>query len=187
MSHEPRLPYPTISSTGSSSNVNSSLASPLPPANQDINRLSPTSASASLPRTSRSSQNHTTSRSQILQGSPFTPYAEKPSQAFLRERPPSPLMGKSYTWWRIKRLAARPLPWALIIVVGLITWWSAGATTEFDSEDVQSRLRELFPPEFTRDLQFFPASNHKIHVSLFTLRLALRGTNNNRMVATLKT
>lgn len=92
------------------------------------------------------------------------PYAVKPPIHFQHESPLSPLMG-SYTWWRLKRLAARPLPWAIIIVIGLITWWSAGASTEFDSEDVQLRLRELFPPEFTRDLQFFPASNHKIHVS----------------------
>lgn len=97
----------------------------------------------------------------------FTPLVvdeERPTKVFEREPPQSPVMA-SYTWWRLKRLATRPLPWAIFIVVGLITWWSAGASTEFDSEDVQTRLRELFPPEFTRELQFFPASNRKIHVS----------------------
>ncbi|KAL9053087.1 MAG: hypothetical protein Q9162_005009 [Coniocarpon cinnabarinum] len=97
---------------------------------------------------------------------PLTADAEKQTKVFERQLPQLADMGSSYSWWRFKRLATRPLPWAIVIVVGLITWWSAGASTEFDSEDVQLRLRELFPPEFTRELQFFPASNRKIHVSL---------------------
>lgn len=70
----------------------------------------------------------------------------------------------AYSWWRVKRLATRPLPWLLLILIGMLTWWSAGARRELQSPDVQSRLRELFPPEFTRDLKFYPANNHKIHV-----------------------
>jgi len=69
-----------------------------------------------------------------------------------------------YPWWRVKRLLTRPLIWVVLFIVGAIGWWSRGASHELQSPEVQLRLREIFPPEITKDLQFFPASNHKIHV-----------------------
>ena len=75
--------------------------------------------------------------------------------------PPRP-MG-SYSWWRLKRLLSRPLPWILALVFVAFTWWGAGATQGFRPH-VQQRLRNIFPSEYTKDLQFIPASNPKIHV-----------------------
>ena len=144
-----------------------SLSSPSPSYDRFVRVPDPqvvARSGASTPRSPSSLSQSSTPGPRTFSIAPLTPYAEKQAKVFQREPPSSPLMS-SYAWWRLKRLAARPLPWAIIIVIGLITWWSAGASTDFDSEDVQSRLRELFPPEFTKDLQFFPASNHKIHVS----------------------
>lgn len=76
----------------------------------------------------------------------------------------SPFFMGSHSWWRLKRVLSRPLPWISLLVVGCIIWWSSGATKELSSPEVQLKLRDLFPPEFTKDLQFLPASNHKIHV-----------------------
>ncbi|KAI9654287.1 MAG: hypothetical protein M1831_005452 [Alyxoria varia] len=68
----------------------------------------------------------------------------------------------SYSWWRLKRLLSRPLPWILALVFVAFTWWGAGATQGVRPH-VQQRLRNIFPSEYTKDLQFIPASNPKIH------------------------
>lgn len=75
----------------------------------------------------------------------------------------------TYNWWRIRRILARPLPWVIITLFALVIWWTNGAREELKKPEVQTKLRELFPPEITRDLQFFPASNHKIHVSTWLI------------------
>jgi len=77
----------------------------------------------------------------------------------------SPIGVNKYTLFLAKRLLTRPLLWVVVVLVTLILWWSNAGTHDGSSDAVQMRLRRLFPPEITRDLQFYPASNHKIHVS----------------------
>ena len=91
------------------------------------------------------------------------PYAHKRSRSEPRRSSP-PFQMSFYSWWRLKRLLSRPLPWILILVLASIGWWGKGASRGFQAPDVQQRLRTFFPSEHTKDLQFFPASNHKIHV-----------------------
>lgn len=73
-------------------------------------------------------------------------------------------MSAGFPWWRLRRLLTRPLTWVAFFVIFTVAWWSRGASQELQSPEVQLRLRELFPPEITKDLNFFPASNRKIHV-----------------------
>lgn len=52
------------------------------------------------------------------------------------------------------------------VIFGLIYWWSSGGQENFEVAKLRSSSlrQELFAPEITRDLQFNPASNPKIHV-----------------------
>ena len=161
-----RRSHPPPLTSAPSSNTASVVPSPIPSYDRFSRIPLRNTSGASTPHAPAHSQPSTPAPGRRdFAFTPLTANPEKPTKVFDREPPSSPLMG-SYNWWRLKRLATRPLPWAIVIVVGLITWWGAGASTDFDSEDMQSRLRELFPPEFTRELQFYPASNHKIHVSI---------------------
>jgi len=80
----------------------------------------------------------------------------------------SPTSMTPYPYWRLKRLLLRPLLWIFVLLVTLVIWWTNGGRQDVRSPEMQATLRELFPPEITRDLQFFPAANHKIHVGAKT-------------------
>lgn len=119
-------------------------------------------SAASLSPTSASFDQSSIASSNAPSGSSYTSTSSSlpPPGGYSR----SGKMSGGYPWWRVKRLLTRPLIWVIIIIVGAIGWWSRGASHELQSPEVQLRLREIFPPEITKDLQFFPASNHKIHV-----------------------
>lgn len=71
----------------------------------------------------------------------------------------------TYATWRVRRLLTRPLVWVLIILVTLLVFWSNGGIgRDLQASELQARLKELLPPEVMRNLQFIPASHHKIHV-----------------------
>lgn len=92
-----------------------------------------------------------------------------PPASHTRSRRPNPIGANKYTLFLVRRILSRPLVWVVVVLLTLVGWWShAGSeyeTSRAGADAVQLRLRQLFPPEVTRDLQFYPASNHKIHVS----------------------
>jgi len=94
-----------------------------------------------------------------------------PPVAHAKTRRPSPIGINKYTLFLVRRLLSPPLLWVVVFLLTLLGWWgNAGGADDgsMASKDaVQLRLRQLFPPEVTRDLQFYPASNHKIHVGVF--------------------
>lgn len=63
-------------------------------------------------------------------------------------------------------LTSRPL-WFFLLFAALMMWWFHGGRDEMDLvRDGATQLsREFFSEERTRSLQFFPATNPKIHVS----------------------
>lgn len=73
----------------------------------------------------------------------------------------------TYTKLRLGHiLSSRPL-WFLLLFGALMMWWFHGGRDEMDLvRDGATKLsREFFSEERTRGLQFFPATNPKIHVS----------------------
>lgn len=73
---------------------------------------------------------------------------------------------ETYSWYRFKRLLnSKPL-WFLLSLVVLTLWWFHGGRDELNlvKLDANRLGEELFPEGTTKDLQFFPASNPKIHV-----------------------
>ena len=77
---------------------------------------------------------------------------------------------RKYTWFRIKRALFGRALWLSLIFVGLVWWWVNGGK---ELEKVKLRAsgigREILGGPFgrdTRDMQFFPASNPKIHVCI---------------------
>lgn len=85
------------------------------------------------------------------------------------DRKPSarrPYMPSPYTWWQIKRALSRPLVWVLI-VVAMIMWYSSGTVKDINSPEMRARLKDLFPPEITKNLKYWPASHNRIHVGSY--------------------
>lgn len=70
-----------------------------------------------------------------------------------------------YNWRQVKRLLSRPLVWIIAVIV-VIVWYSSDSVGDLQSPELQSRLRDLFPPQITRELRFFPASHNRIHVGI---------------------
>lgn len=73
---------------------------------------------------------------------------------------------ETYSWYRIKRmLNSKPL-WFLLALVALIFWWFHGGRNEMSMARLDAKRfgKDLFPEGRTKDLQFFPATNPKIHV-----------------------
>lgn len=102
--------------------------------------------------------------------SPFRSAGLKPSTPFggaVQFTPRSTKRGVArHAWTRVLRLLTSKVIWILAVCLGLLWWWKNGAQAEIDLMKLgSSRLpKELFAPEITQDLQFFPASNPKIHV-----------------------
>lgn len=73
---------------------------------------------------------------------------------------------ETYSWFRLKRmLKSKPL-WILLGLVVLTLWWLHAGWAELDMAkfDANRLGKDLFPEGRTKDLQFFPATNPKIHV-----------------------
>lgn len=112
-------------------------------------------------------------------GTPFATTTYSPFRS-AGLKPPTPYRGpmhftprherrryyETYSWYRVKRmLKSKPL-WLLLGLVVLILWWFHGGRDELNMVKLDAnRLgRELFPEGRTKGLQFFPATNPKIHV-----------------------
>ena len=69
---------------------------------------------------------------------------------------------------RARMLLAKKVVWVLAVILGLLFWWSKGNLHDFDPATLrQTRIGQgLFNPRLPPGLQFFPASNPKIHVGL---------------------
>lgn len=104
--------------------------------------------------------------------SPFRSAGLKPPTPYHLSRQPTPEYEKgryfeSYTWYRAKRmLGSRPL-WFLLALLALIGWWSSSRTRGADIVQLRANRwgKEHRSEGPTKDLQFFPATNPKIHVS----------------------
>lgn len=72
----------------------------------------------------------------------------------------------NYTWFRIKRLLASKALWIVVALLSLVWWWSNGGREDLEAMKAKSSglSIELLTSDITKDLQFFPASNPKIHV-----------------------
>ena len=85
---------------------------------------------------------------------------------FTPRRGDRPSRFDSYTLYRIKRvLSSKPL-WLLFVLGALTFWWFYGSINDLELVKLSaSGFRgELFQDARTQDLQFFPATNPKIHV-----------------------
>ena len=105
--------------------------------------------------------------------SPFRSAGLKPPTPFggpMQLTPPSPQKSKcrSNAGLRARRLLTSKIFWLALLFGTLIMWWRSGGADKLDIVRLSaSELgRELFPEARTRDLQFFPATNPKIHVLL---------------------
>lgn len=96
-------------------------------------------------------------------------------------RPPTPFGGpmqfaprspqkfrkwRNYAGFRARRVLTSKILWLVLLFGALTVWWRSGGADKLDIVKLSaSELgRELFPESRTRDLQFFPATNSKIHV-----------------------
>lgn len=112
---------------------------------------------------------------------PNTPFATTSYSPFRSAglRPPTPYRGPvqfnprrlrssygNYTWFRIKRLLSSRALWIVIALLSLVWWWSNGGREDLEAMKIKSGGlgMELSTSDITKDLQFFPASNPKIHV-----------------------
>lgn len=125
--------------------------------------VTPASSTATTPNgTPLATTAYSTFRSASLK--PPTPYNGPISSTSKREKEP---YASSYIRFRIKRvLGSRPL-WLLILLALLTFWWlQAGRRSRGIVRLDERRLgKELSSERRTKDLQFFPATNPKIHVS----------------------
>lgn len=95
---------------------------------------------------------------------PPTPYVA--STQFTPRPLRKPNSRRSHVWFRIRRAAKSKSFW-LFLLFGIVTlWWFSGAD-ELNSIRLNARKlgNGMFTEERTRGLQFFPATNPKIHVS----------------------
>ena len=72
----------------------------------------------------------------------------------------------SYSWYRIKRvLNSKPL-WIMLALVALSLWWFHSGRDDLTMARLEAKRlgKDLFTEGITKDLQFFPATNPKIHV-----------------------
>lgn len=99
---------------------------------------------------------------------PPTPYGGSVQFTPRSQRKANSVYG-SYTLFRLKRIfTSRALVLLIVVVVGFFWWWRAGLGSETKIIKVgRSGFglgSQLFEVEATKELQFFPAANPKIHV-----------------------
>lgn len=75
----------------------------------------------------------------------------------------------TYTCHRSGRVLSSKPVWFMLMLGALVLWWFNGGRDEMDLVRVGAAEfgRDFFPEQRTQGLQFFPASNPKIHVSSF--------------------
>lgn len=147
--HRPKLHLALTSLSGSP--LNSVQNSPSP---------TPFNSPFAQPKTPFATTNYSPFRSAGLR--PPTPYAG-PVQFNPRRQKSS---YGNYTLFRIKRLLGSKAVWIVVALLSLVWWWSNGGRENLEAVKVRSSGlgMELLTSEITKDLQFFPASNPKIHV-----------------------
>lgn len=104
--------------------------------------------------------------------SPFRSAGLKPPTPFggpMQFAPRSPHIFRkcrNYAGFRARRVLNSKMFWLALLFGALILWWRGGDADKLDIVKLSaSELgRELFPEGRTRGLQFFPATNPKIHV-----------------------
>ena len=116
---------------------------------------------------------------QMPLGTPFSTTTYSPFRS-AGLKPPTPYGGpmaftprnerrryyETYSWYRTKRmLNSKPL-WFLLDMMALTIWWFHGGRDELSMARLDAKRlgKDLFPEGRTKDLQFFPANNPKIHV-----------------------
>lgn len=75
----------------------------------------------------------------------------------------------SYNWFRRGRLLSSKPIWFILMLGALVLWWFNGGRDEMDLVRVGAAEfgRDFFQEQRTQGLQFFPATNPKIHVCFF--------------------
>jgi hypothetical protein len=111
---------------------------------------------------------------------PFAPFGATNYSPFRSAglRPPSPFGGpvlfsphqqaSGYRWCRARRCLGSRILWFMVAFLGLLIWWGrGGGRGDWQMVRVKSSDSKTakFGSEVTKDLQFFPAGNPKIHVS----------------------
>ncbi len=97
---------------------------------------------------------------------PPTPYGGP--MDFTPRRGDRPRFFDNYRLYRIRRLLSSKPLWFLLVLSALAFWWFHGGINELDLVKISASGfgKELFQDARTQDLQFFPATNPKIHVRL---------------------
>lgn len=74
-----------------------------------------------------------------------------------------------YTWLRLGRVVSSKPVWFMLMLGALVLWWFNGGRDEMDLVRVGAAEfgRDFFQEQRTQGLQFFPATNPKIHVCSF--------------------
>ena len=104
---------------------------------------------------------------------PPTPYGGSAQFTPRPQRKANSVYG-SYTLFRLKRICtSRAFVLLIVVVLGFFCWWRAGLGTEIKIVKVGhggfGLGSQLFEVEATKNLQFFPAANPKIHVRRLSL------------------
>ena len=75
----------------------------------------------------------------------------------------------NYAWFCFRRLCTGRTSVLIVVLIGLLWWWRAGLSNDLQLVKLGVNdfrlVTQLFEAEDTKDLQFFPAVNPKIHVS----------------------
>lgn len=73
----------------------------------------------------------------------------------------------SYGCGRLRRVLTSRVVWFVIVIFGLICWWTVGEKPSSQTTRPKTRnsTKDILEPDPTRGLRFFPASNPKIQVS----------------------
>ncbi len=67
---------------------------------------------------------------------------------------------------RLQYLLSKRLVWFVLVFVGLIWWWGNGGKEDLEVVKMKSAgIKKGLFETMMKDLQFYPASNPKIHVS----------------------
>ena len=68
---------------------------------------------------------------------------------------------------RVSHLLTKRSLWLPVFVIALIWWWNQTSRVDLQSTSAgpDTFPKGIFVPDITRGMQFFPASNPKIHVS----------------------
>jgi len=93
-----------------------------------------------------------------------TPASQGGAPQFLPRRSSS-IRGR-YGFYKPRRLLSGRALLLGAVLFGLIYWWSNGGREDLEVAKLRSTSlkEELFAPDITKNLQFYPASNPKIHV-----------------------